>query len=192
MIDAPRILATGHAVSITGGHIDPKMHAGVSTSLFPLSPVYGIADGVDEVVKAVRYQIKHGARVIKISATAGVLAGEESAGAQKMTEAEMRAAVEEATRHGIKVAAHAHGIEGILAAVRAGVASIEHGSLINDEAIRLMKERGTFLVPTTALTDLMNLANAPAVVQRKADLILRFTSQPAKGGVGRSKDSAWY
>ena len=63
---------------------------------------------------------------------------------------------------------------------------------MNDEAIRLMKERGTFLVPTTALTDLMNLANAPAVVQRKADLILRFTSQPAKGGVGRSKDSARY
>ena len=171
-IDAPRILAAGHAISITGGHIDPEMHAGVSTSLFSLSPEYGIADGVDEVVKAVRYQIKHGARVIKISATAGVLSVEESAGAQQMTEAEMRAAVEEAARHGIKVAAHAHGIEGIIAAVRAGVASIEHGSLINDEAIRLMKERGTFLVPTTALTDLINLANAPAVVQRKADLIL--------------------
>jgi len=70
------------------------------------------------------------------------------------------------------VAAHAHGTEGILAAVRAGVASIEHGSLINDEAIRLMKERGTYLVPTTALTDTINLASLPPAVRRKAESIL--------------------
>ena len=171
-IEAPRIVAAGHAISITGGHIDPEMHAGISTSLFHLGPEYGVSDGVDEVVKAVRYQIKHGARVIKISATAGVMSVEESAGAQQMTEAEMRAAVEEATRHGLKVAAHAHGTEGILAAVRAGVASIEHGSLINDEAIRLMKERGTYLVPTTALTDTINLASLPPAVRRKAESIL--------------------
>jgi imidazolonepropionase-like amidohydrolase len=170
-IEAPRIVAAGHAISITGGHIDPEMHAGISTSLFHLGPEYGVSDGVDEVVKAVRYQIKHGARVIKISATAGVMSVEESAGAQQMTEAEMRAAVEEATRHGLKVAAHAHGTEGILAAVRAGVASIEHGSLINDEAIRLMKERGTYLVPTTALTDTINLASLPPAVRRKAESI---------------------
>lgn len=171
-IEAPRIIAAGHAISITGGHIDPEMHAGVSTSMLRLGPELGIADGVDEVVKAVRYQIKHGAQVIKISATAGVLSLEESAGAQQMTEAEMRAAVEEAARHGLRVAAHAHGTEGILTAVRAGVASIEHGSLINDEAVRLMKERGTFLVPTTALTDTMDLASLPAVVRRKAESVL--------------------
>jgi imidazolonepropionase-like amidohydrolase len=80
--------------------------------------------------------------------------------------------VEEAARHGIKVAAHAHGIEGILAAVRAGVASIEHGSMINDEAIRMMKERGTFLVPTTALTDTIDFASMPPPVRRKAESIL--------------------
>jgi imidazolonepropionase-like amidohydrolase len=171
-IDAPRIVAAGHAITITGGHIDPEMHAGISTALFHLGPEYGVTDGVDEVVKAVRYQIKHGARVIKISATAGVMSVEESAGAQQMTEAEMRAAVEEAARHGLKVAAHAHGTEGILAAVRAGVASIEHGSLINEEAIRLMKERGTYLVPTTALTDTINLASLPPAVRRKAESIL--------------------
>ena len=171
-IEAPRIVAAGHAIGITGGHIDPEMHAGISTSLFHLGPEYGIADGVDEVVKAVRYQIKHGARVIKISATAGVMSVADSAGAQQMTEAEMRAAVEEAARHGLKVAAHAHGTEGILAAVRAGVASIEHGSLVNDEAIRLMKERGTFLVPTTALTDTIDLASLPPEVRRKAESIL--------------------
>lgn len=171
-IEAPRIVTAGHAISITGGHIDPEMHAGISTSLFHLGPEYGVADGVDEVVKAVRQQIKHGAGVIKISATAGVMSLEESPGAQQMTEAEMRAAVEEAARHGIKVAAHAHGIDGILAAVKAGVASIEHGSLINDEAIRLMKERGTYLVPTTALTDTINLASLPPAVRRKAETVL--------------------
>jgi imidazolonepropionase-like amidohydrolase len=171
-IDAPRIVAAGHAISITGGHIDPEMHAGVSTSLFHLGPEVGIADGADEVLKAVRHQIKRGARVIKISATAGVMSLEESVGAQQMTEAEMRVAVEEAARHGVKVAAHAHGTEGILAAVRAGVASIEHGSMIDDETIRLMKERGTFLVPTTALGDTIDLASLPPAVRRKAESVL--------------------
>ena len=171
-IDAPRIVAAGHAISITGGHIDPEMHAGVSTSLFQLGPDMGIADGADEVLKAVRYQIKRGARVIKISATAGVMSLEESVGAQQMTEVEMRVAVEEAARHGVKVAAHAHGTEGILAAVKAGVASIEHGSMIDDEIIRLMKERGTYLVPTTSLTDTMDVASLPPTVRRKAESVL--------------------
>jgi imidazolonepropionase-like amidohydrolase len=171
-IDAPRIVAAGHAISITGGHIDPEMHAGVSTSLFQLGPELGIADGADEVLKAVRHQIKRGAQVIKISATAGVMSLEESVGAQQMTEAEMRVAVEEAARHGVKVAAHAHGAEGILAAVRAGVASIEHGSMIDDEIVRLMKERGTYLVPTTALGDTIDLASLPPAVRRKAESVL--------------------
>ena len=170
-IDAPRIIAAGHAISITGGHLDPEMHAGVSTSLFHLGPELGIADGADEVLKAVRHQLKRGARVIKISATAGVMSLEESVGAQQMTEAEMRVAVEEAARHGVKVAAHAHGTEGILAAIRAGVASIEHGSMIDDEGIRLMKERGTYLVPTTALVDTLDLATLPPPVRRKAETV---------------------
>lgn len=181
-IEAPRIVAAGHAISITGGHIDPEMHAGISTSLFHLGPEYGIADGVDEVVKAVRYQIKHGARVIKISATAGVTSLEDTPGAQQMTEVEMRAAVEEAARHGVRVAAHAHGAEGILAAIRAGVASIEHGSLINDEGIRLMKERGTYLVPTGALAETMDLAGLPPIVRRKAESILPL----ARGNVRKA------
>ena len=171
-IDAPRIVAAGHAISITGGHMDPEMHAGVSTSLFQLGPEMGIADGADEVLKAVRHQIKRGARVIKISATAGVMSLEESVGAQQMTEVEMRFAVEEAAGHGIKVAAHAHGTEGIIAAVKAGVASIEHGSMIDDEGIRLMKERGTYLVPTTALTDTIDMASLPPAVRKKAEYVL--------------------
>jgi imidazolonepropionase-like amidohydrolase len=186
-IDAPRIVACGHAITITGGHGDPQMHAGMNTAFFDLGPDYGVADGVDDVVKAVRYQIKHGAKVIKLIATAGVLSFEDSVGAQQMTEAEMRAAVEEAARHGIKCAAHAHGIEGILAAVRAGVASIEHGSMINEEAIRMMKERGTFLVPTTALTDTIDFASMPPPVRKKAESIFPLAranfSKAAKAGV---------
>ncbi|MEO8658328.1 MAG: amidohydrolase family protein [Bryobacteraceae bacterium] len=171
-IDAPRIVAAGHPISITGGHIDPEMHTKIATGLFTLTPEYGVADGIDEVVKATRFQIKHGAKVIKIAATAGVTSTEESLGAQQLTDAEMKAVVDEAGRHGIKVAAHAHGSEGIIAAIKAGVASIEHGSLLNEEAIRLMKERGTYLVPTTALTDTIDLAALPPVVRQKADYVL--------------------
>lgn len=171
-IEAPRIVAAGHAITITGGHIDPEMHARTTPGLLQLGPESGVADGVDEAVKAVRHQIKHGAQVIKISATAGVLSLEDTVGAQQMSGAEISAVVEEASRHGLKVAAHAHGTAGILAAIRAGVASIEHGSLLDDEAIALMKQRGTFLVPTTHLGDTIDLSNAPAVVRKKADYVL--------------------
>lgn len=171
-IESPRIIAAGHAITITGGHIDPEMHARVAPGLFQLGPETGLADGVEEAVKAVRFQIKSGAQVIKISATAGVTSTEETVGAQQMTDAEMKAVVDEAARHGLRVAAHAHGTAGILAAVRAGVASIEHGSLVDDEVIRLMKERGTYLVPTTALTDSIDLSTAPAIVRKKADYVL--------------------
>src|SRR5690349_15738555 len=93
-----------------------------------------------------RWNIKYGADVIKFTATAGVLSEEEAVGAPQFSAEEMKAIVEEASMWGRKVAAHAHGAEGIKRAVRAGVASIEHGSLIDDEGIRLMKERGTYLV----------------------------------------------
>ena len=171
-IEAPRIVAAGHAISITGGHIDPEMSAPVAAGLFRLGPEEGIADGVEEAVKAVRWQIKRGAQVIKISATAGVTSVEPTMGAQQMTKEEIKAVVDEATRHGLKVAAHAHGTEGIIAAIQAGVASIEHGSFLTDEAIRLMKERGTYLVPTTGLGETIDLSNAPAVVKQKADIAL--------------------
>jgi imidazolonepropionase-like amidohydrolase len=176
-IEAPRIVACGHPISITGGHIDPEMHASVAAGLLNLGPEYGLADGPDQVTKAVRYQLKRGAKVIKISATAGVMSLEDSPGAQQMTDAEIRAAVEEAGRHGIKVAAHAHGSEGILSAVKAGVASIEHGSLLTDEIIALMKERGTFLVPTTGLGDTIDFKNLPPLVRVKAETVLPLARQ---------------
>jgi imidazolonepropionase-like amidohydrolase len=106
----------------------------------------GIADGVDEIRKLVRFEVKNGADVIKLIASAGVLSEEQSVGAPQYSQEEMNAAVQEAAQWGRKVAAHAHGAEAIKRAVKAGVASIEHGSLIDDEGIRLMKERGTYLV----------------------------------------------
>lgn len=154
-IEAPRIIPSGHMLSITGGHGDPAMHGGFSEGIMDLGPENGVADGVDEVIKATRYQIKYGAKVIKIMATAGVFSLENKVGAQQFTFEEMKAIVDEARRHEVKVAAHAHGTEGIIAAINAGVASIEHGSILDENAINLMKEKGVYLVPTTALMDLL-------------------------------------
>ena len=163
--EGPEIFPAGNAIGITGGHADAT---GFRPGLLPQGPAEGIADGPDECVKAVRTQIKYGAKVIKVMATAGVLSFEESVGAQQLSDAELRAIVEEAARHGLRVAAHAHGTDGIKAAVNAGVASIEHGSLLDDEAIALMKSKGTYLVPTAYLRDQIDLDALPGVTQRKA------------------------
>lgn len=144
-IDGPRMITSGHAISITGGHCEIT---GFAPNVLEGGPEQGVADGVAEVLKAVRYQIKHGARVIKVCATAGVLSFEGPAGAPQYSIEELRAVVEEANRHGLKVSAHAHGTEGIKNAIRAGIHSIEHGSILDKEAIRLMRKHGTYLVPT--------------------------------------------
>ncbi len=144
-VPGPRIVPCGNPIGSTGGHAD---FTGFIPGVLEMGPKEGIADGVDEIRKAVRYQAKHGAKVIKVCATAGVMSFEESAGGEQYSEEEMRVLVHEAHRLGLKVAAHAHGAEGIKTAVRAGVDSIEHGSLIDAEGIALMKEHGTYLVPT--------------------------------------------
>lgn len=169
MAVGPRMFPAGHTLGITGGHAD---RTGYAPHLGELGPEQGTADGVDECLVATRYQIKHGAKVIKICATAGVLSFEGPVGAQQYSEEEMRAIVEEAARHGYKVAAHAHGSEGILAAVKAGVASIEHGSELTDEIIELMKEKGTWHVPTSYLVDAIDLDNLPPHIRAKAEYIL--------------------
>lgn len=168
-IEGPRIVPAGHAIGITGGHCDVT---GFAPGVAVQDPLHGVADGVDRVVQAVRQQAKYGARVIKICATAGVLSFDATVGAQQLSEAEMRAVVEEAARHGLRVAAHAHGTEGIKAAIRAGVTSIEHGSMLDDEAIAMMKERGTWLVPTRALADLIDRNALPAPIRAKADHVM--------------------
>jgi imidazolonepropionase-like amidohydrolase len=169
LIVGPRIVPAAHSLGITGGHCDTT---GYAPGIAERGPEYGVADGPGELLKATRYQIKHGAQVIKICATAGVLSFEGPVGAQQFSEQELATVVEEARRHGLKVAAHAHGPEGILAAVKAGVASIEHGSVLTDEILQEMKQRGTYLVPTTYLADAIDLDILPPPVRAKAEWIL--------------------
>lgn len=145
----PRLFVAGHGLSATGGHGDLS---GFSPYL-SFSTFSGVVDGIDEIRKKIRWNIKYGADHIKFAATAGVLSEEESVGAPQFSMQEMKTIVEEAAMWGKKVAAHAHGAEGIKMAVRAGVASIEHGSLLDDEGIALMKQYGTYLVPTVIAGD---------------------------------------
>jgi imidazolonepropionase-like amidohydrolase len=142
LVPGPRMQVATLTLGATGGHVDLT---GFSPYLASLERS-GVADGVDAIRKAVRERVKYGADVIKVAATAGVLSEEESVGAPQYTQAELDALVDEAATWGRRVAAHAHGAEGIKRAVRAGVASIEHGSLLDAEGIRLMKQRGTVLV----------------------------------------------
>lgn len=143
-ISGPRLFVAGLALSATGGHGDLS---GFSPYL-KFQTFNGVVDGVSEIRKKIRENVKYGADVIKFTATAGVLSEEESAGAPQFSLVEMKAIVEESAMWGKRVAAHAHGAEGIKRAVEAGVTSIEHGSLIDDEGIAMMKAHGTYLVPT--------------------------------------------
>lgn len=166
----PDIWPAGHAISITGGHCD---WTGFAPGIVELGPEAGIADGVDEVMKAVRYQAKHGVRVIKICATGGVFSFSQNAeiGAQQYTIAELKAIVEEAHKFGLKVAAHAHGTDGINAAIKAGVDSIEHGSILSEKSIQLMKEHGTFLVPQAYLNEFELAPNTPPATVAKNEYL---------------------
>jgi imidazolonepropionase-like amidohydrolase len=150
MVPGPRIIASGPALSITGGHCDENLlpyewHARSD----------GAADGVEGVQHKTREIIKYGADVIKVCATGGVLSKGDDPRASQYTLEEMKAIVADAHRLGRKVAAHAHGAQGIAWAAEAGVDSIEHGSYIDDNAIKIMKEHGTYLVPTQYLGDWM-------------------------------------
>jgi imidazolonepropionase-like amidohydrolase len=143
-IPGPRMQVATYFIGSTGSHGDLDGFTPWLSWQFP-PEMSGIADGPDAVRQKVRYLIKYGADVIKFGASAGVLTEEASVGAPQFTQEEMNAIVDEARLHGLKACAHAHGTEAIKMAIRAGVASIEHGSLIDDEGIRMMKERGTFL-----------------------------------------------
>lgn len=171
-ITAPHIIPAGHALSITGGHLDPGMFGAYAPGVLPTSYRTGVADGVDEVVKATRYQIKHGAKVIKVAATAGILSLEESLGAQQFSYEELKAIVTEANRHNVPVTAHAHGTDGIKAAVKAGVKSIEHGSILDAESISLMKQYGTYLVPTVYVKTINDQKQLnPLILKKRAEII---------------------
>jgi imidazolonepropionase-like amidohydrolase len=167
-IAGPRIVPAGHAISPTGGHLDPTMFDRLAPGIMPLSVEEGIANGIAEVRKAVRYQIKHGARLIKVSASGGVMSHSGIAGAQQYSDEELAAIADEAHRRGVKVAAHAHGDDGIKACIRAGIDCVEHGSLATDETIQTMVENGTFLVPTSYLSEGLDVSRAAPELQAKA------------------------
>ena len=155
-VPGPRMLVSGPALGITGGHCDNNMLP------FEYHAVGdGVADGISAVQHKVRENIKYGVDVIKVCATGGVLSLGDNPQASQYTLEEMKAIVADAHRLGRKVAAHAHGAEGIRWAAEAGVDSIEHGSYIDDAAIAAMKEHGTYLVPTLYLGDWM-IENAQA------------------------------
>ena len=146
-IKGPRIYTSGRSIATTGGHADPTN--GMREDLVDVPTAEdGVINSVEDARKAVRQRYKDGADVIKITATGGVLSVASSGENAQFTEEEIRAVVDMAKDYGFRVAAHAHGAEGMKRAVRAGVASIEHGTYMDDEAMALMKKHGTYYVPT--------------------------------------------
>ncbi len=186
----PRMITAAHSLGITGGHCDTN---GYVPNLFGRETDIqdGVANGHDDIVRAIRYQVKYGADVIKFCATGGVLSEGDSVGVQQYTFEEMRAIVETSHMLERRVAAHAHGTEGIKVALRAGVNSIEHGSILDDEAIELFLETGAYLVPTLmaaeAVTAMVESGNLTGERAEKALYIspLMFDSfrRAARAGV---------
>lgn len=146
----PRIVPAGYALGATGGHCDSTF---LPPSLEKPKKEEGVGDGPEELRLQVRRQRKYGAEVIKVCATGGVFSRNTEPGQQQLSEGELRAIADEAHQWGLKTAAHAHGADGIKAAIRAGIDTIEHASLIDDEGIRLAKERGTWLTMDIFNTD---------------------------------------
>ena len=143
----PRVYTAGKSIATTGGHADPTNGLKKEFSGDP-GPLDGVVNGVDECRKAVRQRYKDGSDLIKITATGGVLSQAKDGSGAQFTEEEIKAIVETAKDYNFKVAAHAHGAEGMKRAIRGGVTSIEHGTFMDDECIELFKKYGTWLVPT--------------------------------------------
>lgn len=150
LVDGPRIYAAGKSIATTGGHADPTngYNSMLSHLMGPPGPTEGVINSVEDARQAVRQRYKDGSDVIKITATGGVLSYARSGDAPQFTVDEIRAVVDTAKDYGYRVAAHAHGTEGMKRAVLAGVTSIEHGTQMTDEVMRLMKQHGTWYVPT--------------------------------------------
>jgi len=173
LVDGPRIITAGRAISASGGHMDGSVGFRDDAFNHKMGPDDGVADGRDELIKAVRLQIKRGSDVIKIASTGGVLDLSENGSGAEFTIDEIKAVVETAKDYGLKVACHAHGAEGIKRAILGGVASIEHGTFMNDEDIELAKKHGTYLVPTIiagkSVSDSAKISGYfPPVIARKA------------------------
>jgi len=196
-VPGPRMLVSGPPLGITGGHCDnnllPSEYHAVGD---------GVADGVEQVQHKVRENIKYGADLIKVCATGGVLSKGDDPNASQYTLEEMKAIVADAHRLGRKVAAHAHGAQGVIWASEAGVDSVEHGHLMNDEAIATLKKNGTYLVPTLYLIDWQRehaaQANLPSFLKAKMELVSQSAKNNAKKAfaagvkIGMGTDAAVY
>ena len=168
-VPGPRMIVAGNAIGARGGHCDQG--AGYRQSLLREGDfTVGVADGADQVRSAVRYTIMHGASVIKVCASGGVLSLTDNVDSPQFTQAELDALVDEAHALGRKAAAHAHGAEAAKRALRAGIDSIEHGTFLDDEGLDLMKRKNAWLVftPTLCLEERMRKNGAPALVVAKA------------------------
>jgi imidazolonepropionase-like amidohydrolase len=190
-VEGPRIFTAGKSIATTGGHADPTNGWCDLIDTDP-GPKEGVANGPDEMAKAVRQRYKDGADLVKITATGGVLSLARSPNAPQFTQDEVEAVVRTARDYGMAVAVHAHGAEGMKRAIRAGVDSIEHGTQMDDEAIRLLKEKGVWYVPTLSagifVGEKAKLPGYfPDVVRPKAELVgsqIRATAAKAvKAGV---------
>ncbi|BBX01435.1 amidohydrolase [Mycolicibacterium moriokaense] len=167
----PRIYPAGHAITPYGGHLDPTVFQRLAPGIMPLSVAEGIANGVDDVRACVRYQVRHGAKLIKVSASGGVMSHSTAPGAQQYSDDEFAAIADEAHRAGVRVAAHAVGDSAIRACIRAGIDCIEHGFLATDDTIKLMADTGTFLVSTTYLTEAMAVDRIAPELRKKAEVV---------------------
>jgi imidazolonepropionase-like amidohydrolase len=201
-VPGPRMLVSVHAIGATGGHCDDT---GYRSGAFgkESGPEQGVANGADQVRYAVRLAHKYGADIIKTCASGGVLSLADDVDTPQLTQDEMNALIDEAHALRRKVAAHAHGAEAAKRAIRAGVDSIEHGSFLNDEALDMMKQHGTYYVPTLmALQGLSEQMQAgmyiPPAVRAKAELAMTslhkvFQNALAKGvRIGLGTDAAVY
>ncbi|MDR2898882.1 MAG: amidohydrolase family protein [Clostridiales bacterium] len=146
LFDGPRLLASGPSIGSTGGHADSHYNPYLIDA--PHTDINAIVDSPDEARKTARYVVKYGADVIKFMATGGVMSMGTTIGAQQLTYDEMRAMCEVAEMYGVHTATHAHGTNGIKDAVRAGVTSVEHGMIMDEECVELMAKKGTYLSPT--------------------------------------------
>lgn len=170
-VQGPRIIPAGHAICPTGGHLDPSAQSGLAPHMMPMTVEEGIADGVSDVRMAVRYQIKHGAKLIKCCASGGVMTPTGPPGAQQYSTEELTAIADEAHRRGLRVATHAHGDQAVNAAMDAGIDCVEHGMMIGDDTIQRMVDTGTFLVSTCALTENWDISDQPTSLRAKAALV---------------------
>ncbi len=175
-VTGPRIFASGKSIATTGGHADPTNGWAQHLGGRELSPRDGVIDGAGQAAQSVRQRYKDGSDLIKITATGGVLSIAKNGLNPQFTEEEIRTVVQTARDYGFTVAAHAHGAEGMKRAVRAGVDSIEHGTFMDEETMRLMRERGTHYVPTiTAGQWVFDRSKEegffPQVVRPKAEMV---------------------